>query len=260
MASESTPLNKVEFEPVESEKVHSHVDIEAGSPSDMLYPGIGMTSNELRWGFIRKVYGIIGIQLAFTAAVAAGFMLVPDMKGFLVQNTWFFICAMVLPFITMIPLYIYRHSHPLNLAFLSVWTLAMSLIVGVACSFERGPIVLEALVLTAAVVIALTAYTFHAAKKGEDFSYLGPMLWAGLMVLVMWSAIQLFFSPGAGVQFVFALGGALIFALYIIYDTDNMIKRYSYDEYVWASVGLYLDVLNLFLRLLEILGYLQRDG
>jgi FtsH-binding integral membrane protein len=29
---------------------------------------------------------------------------------------------------------------------------------------------------------------------------------------------------------------------------------YSVDEYVWASVGLYLDILNLFLRLLEILG------
>lgn len=29
------------------------------------------------------------------------------------------------------------------------------------------------------------------------------------------------------------------------------------DEYVWASVGLYLDIINLFLRLLEILQALQ---
>jgi FtsH-binding integral membrane protein len=40
----------------------------------------------------------------------------------------------------------------------------------------------------------------------------------------------------------------------IVYDTFEIIKRYSVDAYVWASVGLYLDILNLFLRLLEILG------
>ena len=45
----------------------------------------------------------------------------------------------------------------------------------------------------------------------------------------------------------------------IVYDTFEIIKRYSVDEYVWASVGLYLDILNLFLRLLEILGMARND-
>lgn len=46
--------------------------------------------------------------------------------------------------------------------------------------------------------------------------------------------------------------GAIVFAGYVIYDTDNLIKRYSYDEYIWASVSLYLDIINLFLSLLNI--------
>lgn len=46
---------------------------------------------------------------------------------------------------------------------------------------------------------------------------------------------------------------ALIFCGYIIYDTDNLIKRYSYDEYIWAAVSLYLDIINLFLSLLTLL-------
>lgn len=45
---------------------------------------------------------------------------------------------------------------------------------------------------------------------------------------------------------------AIIFCGYIIYDTDNLIKRYSYDEYIWAAVALYLDIINLFLALLTI--------
>jgi FtsH-binding integral membrane protein len=44
-----------------------------------------------------------------------------------------------------------------------------------------------------------------------------------------------------------------------VYDTFLLIKRFSLDDYVWASLSLYLDILNLFLRLLEILGMANRD-
>ena len=35
-------------------------------------PGMGKLDNALRWGFIKKVYGIMSTQLALTALVAAG--------------------------------------------------------------------------------------------------------------------------------------------------------------------------------------------
>lgn len=49
---------------------------------------------------------------------------------------------------------------------------------------------LEALILTSGVVLSLTGYTFWASKKGKDFSYLGPVLFAGLVVLLLTSFIQ----------------------------------------------------------------------
>ena len=60
-------------------------------------------------------------------------------------------------------------------------------------------------------------------------------------------------------QFIYAFLGAILFSAYIVYDTFELIKRYSVDEYVWASVGLYLDILNLFLRILEILGLARNN-
>lgn len=45
---------------------------------------------------------------------------------------------------------------------------------------------------------------------------------------------------------------AIIFCGFIVYDTDNLIKRYSYDDYIWAAVALYLDIINLFLSLLTL--------
>lgn len=53
-----------------------------------------------------------------------------------------------------------------------------------------GKIILEAAILTAVVVISLTAYTFWAAKRGHDFNFLGPFLFGALMVLMVFSLIQ----------------------------------------------------------------------
>lgn len=58
-----------------------------------------------------------------------------------------------------------------------------------------GRIVLEALILTSAVVSSLTGYTFWASKKGKDFSYLGPFLFTALMILLLTSFIQVVFTP-----------------------------------------------------------------
>lgn len=44
---------------------------------------------------------------------------------------------------------------------------------------------------------------------------------------------------------------SIIFCGYIIYDTGNLLA-YSYDDYIWAAVAIYLDVINLFFSLLTI--------
>jgi hypothetical protein len=41
---------------------------------------------------------------------------------------------------------------------------------------------------------------------------------------------------------------------YIVFDTFLLIKRFSVDEYIWASVNLYLDIINLFIKILQLLG------
>lgn len=147
-----------------------------------------------------------------------------------------------------------------------------------------GKIILEAAILTSVVTIGLTLYTFWAAKRGHDFSFLGPFLFASLLVLLVFSMIQvcgtfwsyficffqsflallnlelgtifneqMFFPMGKLSTMIFGCLGAIIFSGFIIYDTDNMIKRYEYDDFIWAAVSLYLDILNLFIALINIL-------
>ncbi|MFS7888843.1 hypothetical protein Hanom_Chr00s000002g01599831 [Helianthus anomalus] len=116
-----------------------------------------------------------------------------------------------------------------------------------------GKVILEAVILTAVVVVSLTLFTFWAAKRGYDFNFLGPFLFGAVMVLVVFSFIQVFFPLGETSVMIYGGLSALVFCGYIVYDTDNLIKRYTYDEYIWAAVALYLDIINLFISLLTIL-------
>merc|ERR1719271_1329377 len=117
-----------------------------------------------------------------------------------------------------------------------------------------GPVVLQALVLTAAVFISLTSYVLVTKK---DFSFLGGALFAGLIILIVWSLLNAFFDFGLGGRMVFSLAGALVFVGYILYDTSLLMHHLGPDDYIIAAVTLYLDIINLFLYLLEILRFLQ---
>ncbi|KAK1379979.1 Transmembrane BAX inhibitor motif-containing protein 4 [Heracleum sosnowskyi] len=228
-------------------------DIEA--QTGQLYPGM-MENPELRWGFIRKVYVILCFQLLLTVAVASVVVFVEPISHFVLHTPAglaIYILSVVLTFIIMCPLHIYQKRHPVNLILLMVFTVLISFAVGLSCSVNSGKVVLEAGILTCAVVISLTLYTFWAAKRGHDFQFLGPFLFTSLLVLCLFGLIQVFFPMGELGRMIYGCIGAIIFSGFIIYDTDNLIKRYNYDEYVAAASALYLDIINLFLTILAIL-------
>lgn len=229
-------------------------DLEMGyGGGGVFYPGLSLEDNAMRWDFLRKVYSILSTQLFLTVIVAAAVVLYSPINLFLVQTPGLLLGISILPLILMCPLYAYHQKHPVNLVLLGVFTVVLSLTVGISCAYTKGRIVLEALILTAAVVFSLTGYTFWAAKKGKDFSFLGPILFSSLIVLILFSFIQVFFPLGSLSTTIYGGLGALVFSGYIVYDTDNLIKRYTYDQYIWASVVLYLDILNLFLSLLQLM-------
>ncbi|GAB2266401.1 BI1-like protein [Dionaea muscipula] len=224
-------------------------DIEEGT----LYPGLSYGENQLRWGFIRKVYGIVSAQIVLTTLVSLVTVLYSPINETLRGSPGILLFFAFLPFVLLWPLYVYQQKHPHNLIFLGLFTACLSLTAGITCANTEGRIVLEALILTSAVVSSLTGYTFWASKKGKDFSFLGPILFSSLIVLIVTGFIQAFFPLGSTSVAIYGGVSAMIFSGYIVFDTDNLIKRFTYDEYIWASVTLYLDILNLFLAILRVL-------
>mmetsp|Transcript_107337 Transcript_107337/g.334550 ORF Transcript_107337/g.334550 Transcript_107337/m.334550 type:complete len:179 (-) Transcript_107337:68-604(-) len=153
---------------------------------------------------------------------------------------------------------------PLNYGLLALLTVAEGVLVGFAClQYKLGSVVLCA-GLTAAVVLGLSLY---ALRTKNDVTSFGPYLLCGLMVLcgtgflmTIVASLGLNHSPMfSAMQVLYAAGGALIFSVYIVYDTQmimggNHQHEFSVDDYAMAAICLYLDIIQLFLSLLRLLG------
>ncbi len=71
-------------------------------------------------------------------------------------------------------------------------------------------------------------------------------------------SLQLFFWSQT-LEFVLSIGGALLFCGFIIFDTHIIMHKLSPEEYILASINLYLDFINLFIYILRILQAARKD-
>ncbi|XP_042577867.1 protein lifeguard 4-like [Cyprinus carpio] len=215
---------------------------------------VATASVHIRMDFLRKVYTILSLQIIITTAVSALFMLCNPIKNFVHESPLLVLISAIGSLILLLALAVYRHQHPINLYLLFGFTLLESLSVATAVSFYEYTIVLQAFVLTSAVFLGLTAYTFQSKR---DFSKLGASLFAGLWILIIASFMRLFFYNDT-MELVFAGAGALLFCGFIIFDTHLLMHKLSPEEHVLASINLYLDIVNLFIYILRILDSMKK--
>ena len=84
---------------------------------------------------------------------------------------------------------------------------------------------------------------------------MGGMLTTGLIILVVGGLLNFFIFKSSAGSFLFSCAGVFLFSGFILYDTSNILRNYPTDEYISATLSLYLDIFNLFLAILRILGY-----
>ncbi|KAM0937112.1 hypothetical protein DsansV1_C26g0195721 [Dioscorea sansibarensis] len=113
---------------------------------------------------------------------------------------------------------------------------------------------LEAAILTGTVFVALTLFTFWAARGGYDFTFLFPFLFASIHILLVYLILQIYFPLDRVVYTVYSLLATLLFSGFIIFHTESLIKRHNYDEYIIAAIDLYVAVVNLFMSLVGLAG------
>lgn len=238
-----------------------------GPPPD---PGDGylteLTEPHIRHGFVQKVYGILFVQLLVTAIVGGLTMtlLQGASEGAVSICMWLSFIVLVTTMCVFTCNPSLMKTFPQNYIILLVFTLAESALVGVIGTRYTAESVLVVVAITAVVVLGLSLF---ACQTSYDFSGAGPYLLCALLVMTALSFAFLFAailgmasSPAFQLfRLVFAGFGALLFSFYIIYDTQLIMggkhtTEFGTDDYCFAAISLYMDIIQLFIYLLELFG------
>lgn len=104
----------------------------------------------------------------------------------------------------------------------------------------------------------MTACGLFGAFSGIDFSFLSGILFFGLLGLVLVGFLSIFWRLSRGGNIAYSIAGMLVFSGYFIYDWFRVAKSANtWENAIALSMNLYLDFLNFFLYLLQLLEMLN---
>ncbi|XP_077290211.1 protein lifeguard 2-like [Arctopsyche grandis] len=213
---------------------------------------------KIRKAFIRKVYAILMVQLVIIFGFIGLFLLHKPTQIYATQHPAILWVALVVMFITILSMAYstsVRRKSPMNLIFLTVFTLAQAFILAVTSSIYRSTEVLLAVGIMALICSAVTFFAFYTKR---DFTKLGRFLLVGMVVLFV-LGIMAINDHGMIIILVYSLSAALYFSFYLVYITQMMMggnhnSSISPDEYIFTALNLFFVVNNICLYILTIIG------
>ncbi|MGP1450648.1 MAG: Bax inhibitor-1/YccA family protein [Wolinella sp.] len=170
-------------------------------------------------------------------------------------SSWY-LGLVILEFALLFGLFFMKDKPGINLVLLFGFTfitgLTLTPLLSRTFSMPGGAsIVANAFLLTTAIFGIMSIF---ALKTSRDLASMGKMLFIALIVVVISSIVNIFLGSPL-LQVIIAGVGAILFSLYIAYDTQNIVRG-LYDSPVIAAISLYLNFFNLFVSLLQLLGIL----
>ncbi len=216
----------------------------------------GIRTGEERATLVRRTYLLV---LASVLVTMAG-------TGFALSQPAVLQAVAAHPIITFIcmfaPLFAaqrFRDAFPANIGLVFLFTfiagMMISPLIYVYGQSQPG-VVGQAALITASTFGVLTVYAWTSRR---DFSAWGGFFTIGLWVLVITSFINIFVRSATASLWLSA-AAVLVFGGLLIFDTWRLRNRFGPDDYVLAAVAIYLDLLNMFVAILSLLGGGRRNS
>jgi len=215
--------------------------------ADVLGTGAAANINKV----LKNTYMLLGMTLAFSAATAGVAMALglSPMTGLVLMLVGFGLLFVVNRMADS------AKGLPAIFAFTGVMGAALGPTLNYYVALPGGPaMIMQALGGTALVFFSLSAYALTSRK---DFSYMGGFLLTGLIVAIVAMIANIFLAIPA-LSLTISAAIILIMSGLILFDTSRIISG-GETNYIRATVSLYLNIYNLFVHILHLLGAFGGD-
>lgn len=224
-------------------------------PNSFFYNSEKFSNIKIRHGFIRKVYCLISIQLLITVIFGTSFKFVTELRVFFEENFWLFYVSLSGILVLMIILALSEkvaRFFPINLFLLFLFTTLESIVIGCVTTQYKTHIILISAFLTFLVVTGITIFAFQT-----KFDFTGGIVYyiAFGLILVGLATLTINFRNEV-IQILYAAGCSALYSFCLIFDTQMMMGgKHKYtispEDYIVATLSLYIDVINLFLMIFK---------
>jgi len=212
--------------------------------------GTLVRTGEERATLVRRTYALVLVSVIVTMAGATFGLSQPRLLQFAAAHPF------IMFLITLAPLLLAtrkKAEFPMNIGLVLLFNFVMGVFISPALFIygrQQPGVIGQAAVLTIGAFGILTMYAFVSRR---DFSALGGFLIVGLWVLIGTMFLNFFFQNNT-VSLWLASVSVLLFSGLLVFDTWRLRNFYGPDEYVGAAVQIYLDLLNMFMAILRIMG------
>lgn len=199
---------------------------------------------------VRRTYSLVFVSVLVTIAGSMFALSQPRILGAVAAHP---IITMIATFAPLLLAMRARDAFPQNIGLVLLFTFAVGVFISpmlYVYGQQQPGLITQAAFLTIGSFAVLTGYAFVSRR---DFSAWGSFFVVGLWVLIAVSLLNLFFRNPA-MDLWLAGVTVLVFSGLLVFDTWRIRNRFGPNEYVGAAVTIYLDLLNLFLAFLRILG------
>jgi FtsH-binding integral membrane protein len=173
-------------------------------------------------------------------------------------SSWFFYLILIFSSGLFLVLLFWGIDQPLGVSFslFSAWSFLTGIeLEYVLLNVEEG-LGRKVLALTSIIVLATAAIGIYSHA---DFGFLQLPLFIALSIFLLFSLFNLFASMDGAKQRIMSGFGVIIFTLYLVFDFNSLLKKENAGENSWPdamrlAIKIYLDIINLILQLLRLLG------
>ncbi len=212
--------------------------------------GTLVRTGEERATLVRRTYSLVLVSVLVTMVGASFGLSQPQLMAAVAQHPFIAFFASLAPLLLATRK---KAEFPMNIGLVLLFNFVMGVIISPALYIygrTQPGLIGQAAVLTIGAFGILTIYAFVSRR---DFSAWGSFLIVGLWVLIGTMLLNFFFQ-NAVVDLWLASGSVLLFSGLLVFDTWRLRNYYGPDEYVGAAVQIYLDLLNMFMAILRVMG------
>jgi len=198
--------------------------------------------------FLIKVFANLIAQLGITYYVMMNFTADPKNKGL-------FWGLVIVQFIIIITLALVPMPSLLKFILFSLFSVSSGYILSILRKVADPKLIQTAILGTMSIFGVMflfgAALIMFGVKLGLQFA---AFLFYALLLLIIVQIVTIFSGATSAFMKGLTIFSLILFSIYIIYDTNNILQREYYGDFITASLDYYLDIINVFIDLVGLLG------